>query len=117
MRGQYVRRFVLFFEENTDFPSNLLAKQIEERIVDKEPLAIPAVAEVSMIQKHEEKKILEPQKILRRDDEITRRVDQPISEVQIKKLKKLSRKTGVPVLEHIQRAIDEYLSKQETGNN
>ena len=105
-----------FFEETTDFASSLLAKQIEERIIDKKPLTIPAVSEVSIIQKHEEKKILEPEKTLRRDDEITRRVDQHVSEVQIKKLKKLSRKTGLPVSEHIQRAIDEYLSKQETGN-
>ena len=104
-----------FFEETMDFPSSLLAKQIEEQITDKKPLAIPVVAEVSIIQKPEEKKILEPKKILRRDNEITRKVDQHVSEVQIKKLKKLSRKTGLPVSEHIQRAIDEYLSKQETG--
>jgi hypothetical protein len=105
-----------FFEETTDFPSGLLAKPIEERIVDNLPLAIPEVAEVSTVQKHEEKRILEPQRILREDEEITRRVDQPISEVLIKKLKKLSRKTGLPVSEHIERAIDEYLSKQETEN-
>jgi hypothetical protein len=103
-----------FFEETVDFARSLLAKQIEERIVDKEPSAIPAV--VSVIQKHEEKKILESQEILKTDGEITRRVDEHVSEVQIKKLKKLSRKTGLPVSEHIQRAIDEYLSKQETGN-
>jgi len=105
-----------FFEETTEFVSSSIAKQIEERIIDKEPLAIPAVAEVSIIQKHEEKKIMEPEKNRRRNDEITRRVDQPVSEVQIKKLKKLSKKTGLPVSEHIERAIDEYLSKQETGN-
>jgi hypothetical protein len=105
-----------FFEGTTDFLSSLLAKQIEERIMDKEPSAIPAVAEVSIIQRHEEKKTVEPEKILRRDDEITRRVDQPVSEAHIRKLKKLSKKTGLPVSEHIQRAIEEYLSKQETGN-
>jgi hypothetical protein len=105
-----------FFGETVDFASTLLAKQIEERVIDKELLAIPAVTEVSIIQQHEEKKILEVERILREDDEITGRVDQHVSEVQIKKLKKLSRKTGLPVSEHIQRAIDQYLSKQETGN-
>jgi hypothetical protein len=105
-----------FFEEATDFASSLFAKQIEERIIDKEPSPIPPVAVVPIIQKHEEEKILEPQEILKRDDEITRMVDQQVSEVQVKKLKKLSRKTGLPVSDHIQRAIDEYLSKQDPGN-
>jgi hypothetical protein len=105
-----------FFEETTDFPSSLSAKPTAEQIGDKEPRSAPRVAEVSIIQQHEEKKILEPEKILRRDDGITRRVDQPVSEMQIRKLKKLSRKTGLSVSEHIQRALDEYLSRQETGN-
>ncbi len=43
------------------------------------------------------------------------RVNHYMSDIQIKKLKKLSKLTGLSVSEHIRRAIDEYLSKQERG--
>ncbi|MFB3885524.1 MAG: ribbon-helix-helix domain-containing protein [Thermodesulfobacteriota bacterium] len=104
----------LSFEETADFTRSLLAKPMEERIMEKEPPAIPAVA--ATIQKREEKKGLTSKKTLKRDGQMAMRVDEHLSEAQIRKLKKLSRKTGLPVSEHIQRAIDEYLSGQETEN-
>ncbi len=36
-----------------------------------------------------------------------------LSEIQIKALKKLSKKTSISVSEHIRRAVDEYLSKEK----
>ena len=36
-----------------------------------------------------------------------------LSEIQIKKLKKLTDKTSISVSEHIRRAIDEYLERFE----
>ena len=36
-----------------------------------------------------------------------------LSEIQIKKLKKLSDKTSISVSEHIRRAIDQYLERFE----
>jgi hypothetical protein len=104
-----------FFKESVDFASSLLGKPIEERIIEKGPLVIPDVDEISVIQRHEEMKTLEPEKTLKRGDEITQRSDQYISEVQVKKLKKLSKKTGLPVSEHIQRAVEEYLLRQGMG--
>ncbi len=41
------------------------------------------------------------------------RVNHYMADVQIKRLKKLSKKTGLSVSEHIRRAVDEYLYKQE----
>jgi predicted DNA-binding protein len=41
------------------------------------------------------------------------RVNHYMSDVQIKKLKKLSKKTGLSVSELIRRAIDEYLERFE----
>ena len=38
-----------------------------------------------------------------------------LSELQIKKLKKLCKKTSLSVSEHIRRAIEEYLEKQGDG--
>jgi predicted DNA-binding protein len=37
-----------------------------------------------------------------------------LSEVQIKGLKKLSKKTSISVSEYIRRAVDEYLEKYKT---
>jgi len=45
-----------------------------------------------------------------------KRVGFYLSEIEIKGLKKLSKKTGLSVSELIRRAIDEYLSKQESVN-
>jgi predicted DNA-binding protein len=41
------------------------------------------------------------------------RVNHYMADVQIKKLKTLSKKTGLSVSELIRRAIDEYLEKSE----
>ena len=38
-----------------------------------------------------------------------------LSEIQIKKLKKLTDKTSISVSEHIRRAIDEYLERFENN--
>ncbi len=38
-----------------------------------------------------------------------------LTETELKKLRALSRKTGAPVAVLVRRAIDEYLSKQETN--
>lgn len=36
-----------------------------------------------------------------------------LTKVQIRELEKLADRTGLPVAEHIRRAIDEYLEKQK----
>ena len=41
------------------------------------------------------------------------RVGVYLSEIQIKRLKKLTKKTSLSVSEHLRRAVDEYLEKQE----
>ncbi len=127
-----------FFEETMDFASSLLGKPIEKRIIEKEVLDIPEMNEISIIQRHEEKETLEPEETLKSGDEITQkgdeiiqraneiilrtneiiqRSDRYLSERQIEKLRNLSEETGLPVSKHIQRAVDEYLSKHGMGKN
>jgi predicted DNA-binding protein len=42
-----------------------------------------------------------------------KRVNLYLAEIQIKRLKGLSQKTGLSVSEHVRRAIDEYLYKEK----
>jgi hypothetical protein len=104
-----------FFEETTDFTSSLMSEKIEKQIPEKESLTIPKKVDVSIIREQDERATLELEKAPKGGDEIDQKAKHFISEVQIMKLEKLSKKTGLSVLELIKRAIDEYLERNEKG--
>jgi predicted DNA-binding protein len=43
------------------------------------------------------------------------RINFYLTKAQVKRLKDLSKKTGLPVSEHVRRGIDEYIERQKKG--